>query len=206
MVRGFLWMVKGLLLITSLIALILWPLSYGYAGSARIAQCKLRPEPVDSLDMWASWDDGWIGVRLTYGSCLGEHHTYGHILIPVQKIGLEWSVQSFSHWFVNETDNSYFGPFRYHFVKEENNGHPFALRQVVLRCWLFALLSALWPVASLALLVRRRARSRCFPRTGRCSKCGYDLRATPEPGANLLALCPECGTIQTTKPPTIGTQ
>ena len=30
---------------------------------------------------------------------------------------------------------------------------------------------------------------------GRCEQCGYDLRATPKPGAGFLPRCPECGHV-----------
>jgi hypothetical protein len=48
---------------------------------------------------------------------------------------------------------------------------------------ILALLPAVWTI-------RRRARKH---RNGRCSVCGYDLRATPE-------RCPECGAVPTAQP------
>jgi hypothetical protein len=51
--------------------------------------------------------------------------------------------------------------------------------------WLLALLASALPLASLLTFLRKRARRR----SGRCTGCGYDLRATS-------GRCPECGMSQ----------
>jgi hypothetical protein len=50
--------------------------------------------------------------------------------------------------------------------------------------WPFLLLPALLPFLAAA----RRLRGRFRTRAGRCRRCGYDLRATPD-------RCPECGSV-----------
>jgi uncharacterized membrane protein YfcA len=50
-----------------------------------------------------------------------------------------------------------------------------------------------WIGAWLMRLIRARRRRRRSI-AGRCVECGYDLRAGPEGGAELLQRCPECGT------------
>jgi len=52
---------------------------------------------------------------------------------------------------------------------------------VQLPLWALAVTLTLLPATRLIRRVRRHAR-------GHCSRCGYDLRATPD-------RCPECGTI-----------
>jgi hypothetical protein len=55
---------------------------------------------------------------------------------------------------------------------------------VVVPMWILAVPSAVLPALAAGRFVRRRSRST----TGRCDRCGYDLRATP-------GRCPECGKI-----------
>ncbi|MDB5323284.1 MAG: hypothetical protein JWN40_4915 [Phycisphaerales bacterium] len=72
-----------------------------------------------------------------------------------------------------------------------------AVRYATAPCWLLASLTGAWPLTSLALFFRRRARVRQRTRAGCCLHCGYDLRATPQSGTATGALspnCPECGT------------
>jgi hypothetical protein len=47
---------------------------------------------------------------------------------------------------------------------------------------------AAFPVFAAWRVYRHRPNS-----SGMCVHCGYDLRATPESGGELLAVCPECG-------------
>ena len=46
-------------------------------------------------------------------------------------------------------------------------------------------------VLMMSRLLHRRSRRRA----GKCVRCGYDLRATPQEGGALLDRCPECGAI-----------
>jgi len=54
--------------------------------------------------------------------------------------------------------------------------------------WFFAFLFSIAPLRGF----RRWRRSRRHV-PGTCRECGYDLRASPEAGGPLLAVCPECG-------------
>jgi hypothetical protein len=86
---------------------------------------------------------------------------------------------------------------------ESDRSYPrFARRRVVngpavTDVWIVqAPLGALAPLLALVPVIRLRRRTirhrRHLIEAGRCSRCGYDLRATPD-------RCPECGTVPTKK-------
>jgi hypothetical protein len=69
------------------------------------------------------------------------------------------------------------------------------------RCLTVLALAAVIPLGRIARPLARSGvafYNRHFgPRPGRCAKCNYDLRATPD-------RCPECGTVPTVKAPSPG--
>ena len=66
---------------------------------------------------------------------------------------------------------------------------------IVIPLWVIALL-ALIAGAGAAIVIRRSLKSRRLQRVGRCSVCGYDLRASPD-------RCPECGNHRAATPATM---
>lgn len=70
---------------------------------------------------------------------------------------------------------------------------PFAL---ALPYWFLCLLAAPLPLVW-TLRWRRWRRIARRAASGLCIACGYDLRATPEAGGAMLAICPECGAAAT---------
>ena len=60
--------------------------------------------------------------------------------------------------------------------------------------WFLCLLAAPLPLAWLNRHRRQRRAAR-RAKAGACAKCGYDLRATPDPAGARLAVCPECGAV-----------
>lgn len=59
---------------------------------------------------------------------------------------------------------------------------PASLRRCIIPFWIFLLAGSVLPLQTLF----RRMRIRSFRHSGRCIKCGYDLRASSD-------VCPECG-------------
>jgi hypothetical protein len=79
------------------------------------------------------------------------------------------------------------------FSSERNTGGPNGRdvghdRTLIFPNWVPMVLLAIPPVFAI-FKTRRSLRSRAMVRTGRCRRCGYDLRATPEH-------CPECGSLR----------
>lgn len=142
----------------------------------------------------AAWQEGRIGVLVWSGFDEEGHYRDERVLIAAPDSGVEWSVRSSAPWFVTDNEHDSWGPVRWSFSKGIGlNGHYYTWHHVTLPCWLLSLSAGIWPLTSLTLLRRRRARLR-LARAGCCAHCGYDLRATPQAGGKLLAQCPECGT------------
>ena len=71
-------------------------------------------------------------------------------------------------------------------------------QNVIIPHWFIVLLSAplpLWEGTRTWIVVARSLHARRDARRGRCSSCGYDLRATADPYGPRLPQCPECGNV-----------
>jgi hypothetical protein len=67
-----------------------------------------------------------------------------------------------------------------------NYGPPVTYSAFGLPCWMLVSVFGTLPAAMGLQFIRRRRLLKIRRREGRCPKCGYDLRATPQH-------CPECG-------------
>jgi hypothetical protein len=56
--------------------------------------------------------------------------------------------------------------------------------RILFKAWALVILTTILPLA----WIRRTIRQRRYAKVGKCRKCGYDLRASPQ-------RCPECGTV-----------
>jgi predicted RNA-binding Zn-ribbon protein involved in translation (DUF1610 family) len=113
----------------------------------------------------------WIGVHGSAVLAVGEMHT-------------NWNARF--EWVYREPDSigptfMRFGFYIYHGPGTWAVGFPYWFAGMVL-------LLAAWGIW-------RWSRRRKPARAGKCGNCGYDLRATPEGGRELLAVCPECGNV-----------
>jgi hypothetical protein len=197
-VRGFLWLIKGMLTLIALAALCLWPVSYGHAGWIELSRVTARPERVTAVELNVGWQDGRIGILETLQEYAGDYVSYRNTRASIHRAGWDWIVELASPRFVSENFGRSWGPFGWGSVVDEYRGASFDGHHASLPCWLLASLTGAWPLTSLVLLLRRRARTRRRARAGCCLRCGYDLRATPRSGAAtgaLLPHCPECGSV-----------
>jgi predicted RNA-binding Zn-ribbon protein involved in translation (DUF1610 family) len=81
-----------------------------------------------------------------------------------------------------------FHPMRWNYEGTSHNVHEYmygVCDEVVVPLWVIILMALILPF-SIAILINRVLKSRRMHNVGRCSVCGYDLRASP-------ARCPECG-------------
>jgi hypothetical protein len=79
-------------------------------------------------------------------------------------------------------------PFKVFGDRLNLNGTLNQWRGLVIPLWIPASCAALLPMIRAVLAMHVTLRGRSLMRQGRCRRCGYDLRATPE-------RCPECGTL-----------
>jgi hypothetical protein len=152
--------VVALSALISFVSVGLWINSYFYSASVDF---NVRPGSHCEVRQWP----GQLGVSIQEDnsySGLPPHWTM------VRQTGRGWS--------------GYPTPFGLTILSLPGVPNPFLPKgwQFVMGYWLPAILGAVAPLVRLFLRFRRR------PRPGRCSNCGYDLRASP-------ARCPECGNL-----------
>ena len=135
----------------------------------------------------AQWRN--VTIELDHGEVYVEHAIYAYGTAPVP--GFQW----------NSTPNMWeiFGcspaapdmkvaAAGFSFAKW-NRFPEWRKVEVHVPLWSIASMSGAWPLFGLITVVRRR---RAYGE-GRCTGCGYDLRATPH-------RCPECGLVPSGKP------
>jgi len=187
-VRWTAWGIKGVLLLVALGALVAWPLSCRHPGEFGGRRWVAGMERMDSQFVSGGWGEGRVG--LFWG---GQSYSAGWLATARQIAESEapgwtwtWSPGT-AAWRDFEGDSAW-GPIRWTFSNEEQPPRTILRRRASAPCWLLALVTGAWPLASVAMLIRRRRRARRWEwgRVGCCQVCGYDLRASP-------GRCPECG-------------
>jgi hypothetical protein len=196
--RGTLRVAKGLLALVAAAALVAWPWSYEHAATVSLHRWAVEPARVSVTQ----WRVGWWAGRTGFSHDLSTFSEEGLDLgreTPARH-GPGWraevaAVDELRLWENFDSDASW-GPLHWVTLSDAPaSGSPYGRSAVLftLPCWLLALAAGAWPAGSAALSVRRRRRLRRLALVGRCRRCGYDLRATPDPAGPRLPACPECG-------------
>ena len=199
--RAFLWTVKGLLLLIAVVLVAVWPMSNKRNYTIGLDRYFIGPDSVDYVDLSWGCDNGQAYLldyrELSRGEDLRKMRQ-----ADAARHGDFWEL----NWHSYESDglgsflDSSRGPFRWGFEGWTEVVADYRRHIIAAPCWLVAPALALWPVASLALLIRHYRRQVNRERTGCCKNCGYDLRATAAKGGPILKRCPECGAQSAASP------
>jgi hypothetical protein len=192
--RGVLWLAKGLLLILAVAVLVVWPVSRGNAFGAWRSSYTERSKWADEFQLAIGCRNGRIcAAHRTNHYSVDAFQVWGTFAPWRNSQGWKWSAASGNGADFPDVSFDGWGPLRWKFQTTHDPNYATEWRSIAISCWLLAPLLALWPLISFTLLIRRRTRRRHRLATGCCLSCGYDLRATPLPGGEVLARCPECG-------------
>ena len=192
LLAGVVWWV---LLAIALLALGLWSVD-AKGRWFEVSRITPRGEEVEGAGCFAGWDHGRIGI-----GWWGDRYT--DVWLPIGQAhaeehgtGWRWKRKSARpEWLDREPAYSW-GPFHWDIHGWRRTGIASKRRQIWANYWAAALVCGAWPGWSLVTLGRGWVVRRRRWWEGRCRNCGYDLRATPEGGAELLSRCPECGVVR----------
>jgi hypothetical protein len=154
------------------VMLILWVRSYSVCET--LSYNRVTVDNFELSDCFASWGGELAFIRWRSVTQWVEHDGFG--------VGLDYSrpeglVHPLADW--DSTNGVLNLGFAAHKTDDENG-----LRvNVVAPDWFLVVVFAVLPIVWLLSHLRPRLR-----RPGRCTTCGYDLRATPDH-------CPECGAV-----------
>lgn len=193
-VRGVLWGVKGVLLAIALGALFLWPWSYGHGECIWREGYKVQPDRVQGVRFYVGYGEGRLGVLKHSVYYRGDRLKDGIRMASFDPGSPHWELTATTLPFLRGGVVHSLSPLHLDSSGGMGLRVPWEERSASVSLPLLAFLTALWPLGSLALFYRRRARQRRLAWAGCCKNCGYDLRATPDSGGQLLTRCPECGT------------
>ena len=192
--RGLLWIVKTVLLIVALAAGVMWPVSRGRSMGASAARYTMGPGWGEEHWYNAGCRDGRLVIGRYREHASGDPYV-ALIRDEVQSGGEGWRWERGSRastW--DEGDwRGRWGPLRWDVSDDKHPSDTYVLRTFAAPLWMLALLAGSWPLVSIVLTIRRRRRRKRAAWVGCCLSCGYDLRATPLPGGEMPARCPECG-------------
>jgi hypothetical protein len=193
-------MIKTVLLLIAVTAVMAWPKSRDMWTEAFAERYTMAPEwgEYSSYDI-RFWAGRLVVTRQWHGAKPGNLFTW--IRMQVEESGDGWRFETKSDarkW--SERDwPSRWGIFRWNFYDRHYPQATIVYREFAAPLWFVALVAGAWPLASIAFAFRRWRKRRRAVREGRCVRCGYDLRATPAAGGELLAVCPECGAASSTR-------
>ncbi len=189
-----LWVVKTVLLGVALAALVFWPVSRGrWMG---VSAGRYTTGPGWGEDRWysAGCVDGRVFISRHW-----RHASVDPYLTAIRDVvetgGEGWRWERWSETYTWDEGGwpGRWGPLRWAVTDGKDPWVTSVRRYFAAPLWMLALFAGAWPLASIALTIRRRRRRKRAARVGCCQRCGYDLRATPLPGGETLARCPECG-------------
>jgi hypothetical protein len=189
--RGAWWM----LLVIACWALWLWAVD---AKGAWFEVSRITPggDEVEGRGFMAGWDHGRMGIGWWQDRYTDVWLRIGRADAAEHGAGWRWEWALARPTWVDREPAFSWGPLHWDIYGWRRTGIVSTRRQFWAAYWSVALACGAWPMWSLlsvgrGWMVRRR---RWWE--GRCRNCGYDLRATPEGGAELLSRCPECGVLR----------
>ncbi len=200
--RRLAWVLKSVLLVTSIVVCVLWMRSYWRADWIRYIEVSGAGELITRKISGAGSMSGCVvvGVSRAFMTGVGAGDDLR------EEFGLTglspgWNARSRpldSSGLRYYDDDSGWGPVRWKReiseVLTHNSGRSREDMQYVrVSDWSLATVFGAWPITSSMLSARHTIQRRRRARAGLCLACGYDLRATPDGTGGLVTRCPECG-------------